>query len=104
MKSLLLAAMLVMFSASVNAQDTGEPCADPVHEEIRTRLYEKTCSQIAAEAAIAEQDRAGIDLVSGAKRAILSGNKADIVYGLQTLQNYLKRTENAGYVANISVG
>lgn len=101
MKSLLLAAMLVMFSASVNAQDTGEPCADPVHEEIRTRLYEKTCSQIAAEAAIAEQDRAGIDLVSGAKRAILSGNKADIVYGLQTLQNYLKRTENAFFNSDV---
>lgn len=101
MKRIFLALIMVMFAASVHAQDTGEPCADPVHEEIRTRLYEKTCTQIAAEEAIAQQDRAGIDLVGGAKRAILSGNRADILYGLQTLQNYLKRTETVFFNSDI---
>lgn len=94
MKRFLLACALAFTAASAHAQGTdSQKCQDPQNEFIR-QTTEKSCAQIEAEAAISAQDKANMDLVNGAQRLIQSGNRADVLAGLDTLQGYLARAES----------
>ncbi|EHK2967903.1 type IV secretory system conjugative DNA transfer family protein [Salmonella enterica] len=94
MKRFLLACALAFAAASAHAQGTdSQKCQDPQNEFIR-QTTEKSCAQIEAEAAISAQDKANMDLVNGAQRLIQSGNRADVLAGLDTLQGYLARAES----------
>lgn len=94
MKRFLLACALALSAAFAHAQGTDtQKCQDPQNEFIR-QATEKSCAQIEAEAAINAQDKANMDLVNGAQRLIQSGNRADVLAGLDTLQGYLARAES----------
>uniref|UniRef100_UPI000A55ED3D hypothetical protein n=1 Tax=Escherichia coli TaxID=562 RepID=UPI000A55ED3D len=76
MKRMILAALVSLSATLANAQDAGD--------------YDAT-----ARAAIEAQDKANNDLINGARMRIESGNRADVIAGLETLQNHLSIGEKA---------
>lgn len=72
-----------------------QDCAGIEETILKLGALEKSLDQVEAEDAIAAQDRANMDLVNGAQRLISSGNRADVLAGLETLQRYLAGAELA---------
>lgn len=76
MKRMIIAALVSLSATLANAQDAGD--------------YDAT-----ARAAIEAQDKANNDLINGARMRIESGNRADVIAGLEALQNHLSIGEKA---------
>ncbi|WP_225011523.1 type IV secretory system conjugative DNA transfer family protein [Pseudomonas aeruginosa] len=79
----------------LDARFLGASCARIESTISGINVLEKSLDQVEAEEAIAGQDKAGLDLVNGAQRAIQSGKRADVIAGLETIRNYLANAENA---------
>lgn len=97
MKRLVMALGLVLFATTSNA--TGnifgetETCANPEHQLALDADDTKTCAGIAADESIKLKDRAGMDLVNGARRALQSKNRSDVLAGFDTLYRYIDSTD-----------
>lgn len=76
MKRMILAVLVSLSATLASAQDAGD--------------YDAT-----ARAAIEAQDKANNDLINGARMRIESGNRADVIAGLEALQNHLSIGEKA---------